>query len=175
MEINYYRRLKNVNRLGTESKLRNYNLLEHSYMVVALFRHFASKEDVAYDLTTIDYIMHHDILEVISSDLPYTVKNLNEATIAAWEVIEKEVMKQHPQLQRYSDDNILRNMTAGQHLLFKACDLLDLWIFLKEEEALGNRTPECFNIIKTCERLVLGKFKSIDNFMTNSIWTGPVS
>jgi len=165
MDIKYYRRLKNVDRLGIEAKLREYNLLEHQYMVAMLFRHFACKEDVAYDILIFDIILHHDIVETVTSDIPYPVKNFNSKTVECWSIIEQEVIQHHEQLIRYTDKNIENAMTPKQFSLFKVCDLLDLWIFLREEQTMGNNNNECKKIIKTCEKLIKGKFKTIDIYM----------
>lgn len=170
MEIKYYRKMKEVDRLNGKFKLRPYNLLEHSYMVVALFRHFASKEDVAYNMNTIDVIMHHDIIEVETSDLPYTVKNHSPVTKKAWGDIEEDIIRSHHQLNRYNDEAIHENLTEIQHRLFKVCDLLDLWIFLKEEQTYGNNSSEVAKIIGKCEELIKGKFVHVDKYMENYVW-----
>lgn len=163
--IEYYRRQKNVQRLQTTPTLRTYNLLEHTYMVVVLFRHFASLEDIAYDMQVLDKILHHDILEAITSDLPWTVKNLNITTKRAWQDIETCIVQTHPSLQRYTDASIKEHMTPIQHKLFTVCDLLELWIFLMEERTLGNRAHKVNKIIAKCEQLILGKFPRVDAFM----------
>ena len=167
MEINYYRKLKNIDRLSRMPKLRQYNLIEHSYMVTILFRHFASKEDVPYDMVVLDYVMHHDILEAETGDLPYDIKCMNDVTEHAWRSLEIEVSKRHHQLRRYTDVNIKEALTPLQFQLFKICDTLDLWIFLKEEEGLGNRSAQCLEIIATCERMIKGKFISVDKYMND--------
>lgn len=161
MDINYFRKCKNVQRLSQYYTHRPYNLLEHQYMTAVLFKHFASKEDVAYGMAEFDAIMKHDVLEVESTDLSFEVKHLNDITREAWETIEDEVLKNNPQLERYSDMKEL--LTPLQHKLFKACDVLDLWIFCKEEQQLGNQTLN--TVIMNCENLIRGKFKSIDKYM----------
>lgn len=167
MDIPYYRRLKNVNRLGVEAILRPYNLLEHSYMVTVLFMHFAAKEGWAYGISCIDHILHHDILETVTGDLPYVVKRFSSTTLECWSKIEEEIVGVHPQLITYTDDYMERTLTPGQLELFKVCDLLDLWIFLKEEQGLGNTNARCQEIINTCVTLIKGKFKSVDQFMND--------
>lgn len=167
MEISYYRKLKEVNRLSRVTCLRSYNVLEHSYMVAMLFKHFAATEDVPYNMVVFEHILHHDIVEAISSDLPYDVKNFNEVTKHSWDVIEMEIVKQHHQLRRYTDDNIKDAMNEMQYKLFKVCDLLDLWIFLKEEQGLGNNTQKVNSIIDKCEELIKGQFVSVDKYMLN--------
>lgn len=165
MEIKYYRKMKNVDRLSGTAKHRSYNLLEHSYMVAMLFKHFASKENVAYTMAEFDLVLHHDILEVETGDLIYTVKNLNSETKECWGRIEELVIEKNFQLQRYSDENIKSGLSNLQYSLFKCCDLLDLWIFCKEEIALGNNTINMLIITERCVELIGDKFKSIKKFM----------
>lgn len=163
--INYYRKMKDLDRLNGKFKHRSYNLIEHSYMVTVLFRHFAFKEDIAYDMQVIDTIMHHDIVETVTSDLPYTVKNHSEKTKTLWGELEKDVVNSFPFLKRYSDEGIKELLSEIQHDLFKVCDLLDLWIFLKEEKSYGNNSFDVNDIIIRCEELIEGKFIHVDKFM----------
>jgi len=139
--------------------------MEHQYMTGMLFRHFASLEDIAYDINVWDMILKHDILEVVTSDLPYPVKHFNEKTEQAWEVIEKEVVPKYVSLSRYTDESIAIVLNSQQMKLFKAMDLLDLWIFCKEEQALGNNTSEIKIVIRNCEDMLIGKFGTVDKFM----------
>jgi len=154
MDIRYYRKMKNVNRLSMMFINRDYNLLEHSFMVAMLFRHFASLEDVCYDMQVFDLILHHDILESETTDLPWPIKNFSPAVKNAWEVIEEEVCKKHFQLDSYSDANLKGGMTSLQYDLFKVCDILDLFIFIKEEIAMGNRTKDILEVEFNCLNLL---------------------
>ena len=163
MDIFYYRKLKNLDRLNGKFKLRNYNLIEHSYMVAMLFKHFAKIEDVCYDPQVFDAILHHDIVEVVTADLPYDVKNFSEETKLAWAKIEEELVKDHPQLERYTDTKLV--LTPFQFMLFKVCDLLDLWIFLKEESSYGNNSKDVREITQRAEEMIKGKFKSVDKYI----------
>ena len=154
IDIKYYRKMRNVDRLAQGYKNRPYNLLEHSYMVAMLFRHFASLEDVSYDINVFDLVLYHDVVETISSDLPWPIKNFSDKTKEAWGVIEEEVIKEHFQLERYSDENLKKGMTNLQYSLFKACDILDLYIFVKEEIQLGNNTLFIKEVKKNCETIL---------------------
>lgn len=154
MNVGYYRKCKNVDRLSTSIKHRNYNLLEHMYMVAVLFKKFAELEGVGYSLREFDIILHHDVLESETQDLLYIIKNLNEKTKEAWAIIEEEVVKVHPDLEKYSDENIKQGLNKRQHSLFKICDYLDLWIFCKEEFTLGNKSRPILKVIHKCEELI---------------------
>ena len=166
MKIEDYRNMKNIERLSLHPIQRSYNLLEHSYMVAILFSHFANLEDVSYDIQVFKKVLHHDILETITGDLAYTVKNLSDTTKEAWGHIEDEVINENPRFEHYSDKAIETAMTPLQFKLFKVCDLLDLWIFIKEEIALGNRDQEILNIERRCVALIKGPFPSIDTFIS---------
>lgn len=165
MNIYHYRRLKNVNRLNTEPITRPYNLLEHSYMVTILFCHFAKLEHIEYDAVVLEAILHHDILETITGDLPWNVKNHNANTQSSWINIEEEAVKMKDQFEPYTDQNLENVMDTPQYTLFKTCDMLDLWIFLQEERRLGNMSLACFEIMERAKKLIYGKFRSIDDYM----------
>lgn len=159
--------MKNIERLGREIKIRSYNLLEHSFMVAVLFSKFANKEDIPYDMQVFKLVLHHDIIETITGDLPYPVKNLNRMTEDAWDLIEKEVAISNPRFNAYTDIRIENEMSPLQYKLFKACDMLELWIFVKEEQALGNGSIEMEKVRLKAESILGEQFKSIDEFMKN--------
>jgi len=154
IDIKYYRKLKYVNRLSQMYKTREYSLFDHQYMVLVLFRRFASLEDISYDMNVLDIVMHHDMLEVISTDLPHPIKNISPEAKKNWIAIEKEIVKKNFQFEKYTDDSINTNLTARQFALFKACDVLDLWIFCKEEQEFGNSSKEIQEVILTCESII---------------------
>ena len=156
MIINYYRKMKNVERMSGTFKHRPYNLLEHSYMVLAYFKHFASIEDVPYDMKVLDLVMHHDILETETGDLIHPVKKLNQRTNNCWKIIEDAVIDNNPPLFKYSDNNIISGMNSRQYALFKACDYLDLFIFCKEEISFGNKGINLIKMVKNSEELING-------------------
>lgn len=164
-KIDLYRKMKNLDRLNGKFKTRGYNLLEHSYMVAMLFKNFAYIEDISYDMQVFDKILHHDIVEVVTADLPWDVKNFSEITKNSWENIEKELISECKFLNRYTDDNF--QFTESQYKLFKACDVLDLWIFLKEESSYGNKSNDVIEILDRCKTMLNEKynFTSILTYM----------
>jgi len=168
IDIKYYRKMKNIDRMAMGFKNRPYNLLEHCYGVGMLFRHFASLENVPYDINVWDIVLHHDIVEVETTDLPYTIKNFSQVTKQAWEEIEDELVSRHFQLEPYSDAEIKSSLTPLQFALFKACDMLDLWIFCKEEQAIGNKTRFVQEIVDNCIKVLNSlefKFTKIIKFV----------
>jgi hypothetical protein len=99
------------------------------------------------------------------------VKKFNENTAAAWDIIEYEICHGDVNLLPYSDEEIKKTMTDLQYRLFKTCDYLDLWIFCKNEQALGNTSKKLLTCITNCEQLLekytdgWKLFKSVQKFM----------
>lgn len=169
IDIRYYQKCRNIHRMSMMFTLRPYNLLEHQYIVGMLFRKFASEEDVSYDINVWDIVLNHDILEVVTTDLPWPIKNFNSKTKESWEVIENEILESNFQLQKYSDENIKSNLNPRQFALFKACDTLDLFIFCKEEQELGNNSKDIKEVISNCFKIMDSlkfKFPKIIKFMS---------
>lgn len=54
-------RMKHVDRLSGTPTIQRYNLMEHQYIVVQLFRIFAAQEDVPYTVQELDIVLNHDI------------------------------------------------------------------------------------------------------------------
>lgn len=163
--------MKDIQRLPNTPHHRGYNLLEHGLVVGMLFRWFASEENVAYDINVFDKVLLHDFVESVTGDLNACVKKFNDKTAKAWDVIEFEICHGNPVLAPYSDQEIKKFMTDQQYRLFKMCDYLDLWIFCRNEMALGNRAQKLVKCLSNCEKLLAHyshewtEFKSIAKFM----------
>lgn len=163
--------MKDIQRLPNTPHHRGYNLLEHSLVVGMLFRWFATEENIAYDMNVFDKVLMHDYVESITGDLNACVKKFNERTAKAWDIIESEVCKSNTVLAPYTDEAIRASMTEEQHGLFKMCDYLDLWIFCRNEIALGNTTTKITECLHNCETLMSRismqwqRYKSIAKFM----------
>lgn len=163
--IEYYRKLMNIDRLAGKFKLRKYDLAQHSYYTAILFSEFAKLEDISYDTSVLEMILSHDMMEVITTDLPWTCKNLSEKTKECWNIIEEESANAFPEFKKYSDEALKSCMTKEQHELFKCCDYLELFLFIHEERQLGNNTEGMLDVYNNCINLIKGKFKSIDIYM----------
>lgn len=170
-KIDFLLSMKEIQRLPNTPHHRGYNLLEHSFIVGILFRWFASEEDVAYTMDVFDKVLLHDYVESVTGDLNGCIKNFNQCTKSAWDVIEAEIVNSEPCLKPYSDEALKKGMTELQHRLFKMCDYLDLWIFCQNEKALGNTTQKLLACIENCEKAMAHisqdwvLFKSIQKFM----------
>lgn len=136
-----------------------------------LFRWFASEEDVSYDINVFDKVLLHDYVESVTGDLNACVKKFNDNTAAAWDIIEYEICHGDANLLPYFDEEIKKTMTDLQYRLFKTCDYLDLWIFCKNEIALGNACKKIKMCLNNCEVALcrisndFKDFKSIKKFM----------
>lgn len=163
--------MKDIQRLPNTPHHRGYNLLEHGLVVGMLFRWFASEEDVSYDINVFDKVLLHDFVESVTGDLNACVKKFNENTSSAWDIIEYEICHGDTVLAPYSDSEIKSLMSDLQYRLFKTCDYLDLWIFCKNECALGNSSKKLLQCIENCENLMKKYskdwelFTSIQKFM----------
>ena len=168
--------MRSVKRFHHEPTLRTQNLLEHSGMVALLFIYFAKYEAIEYDASVLELLLKHDLLETYTGDLPYPAKNHNQLTKDCWGAIEEAIIQDSaysdidgcPLLRRYTDEKIKETLSERQYKLFKVVDLLDIWIFLKEDQALGNHTSACNRIIELCESKVSGLFRSVDHYMRNA-------
>jgi 5'-deoxynucleotidase YfbR-like HD superfamily hydrolase len=167
MEIKHYQRMRNIDRLSGTLKNRQYDLMQHSYMVAILFMRFSKLEGIPIDMVVLDCVLHHDILEVITGDLIWPVKNFSAKTKASWELIEEEIVNSNPEFKKYSDVEMENTMTKIQYTLFKACDVLDLYIFCMEEQTMGNHSKEVIEVIYNCRVMLDGKFSTIDNYILN--------
>lgn len=173
--INYFLNCRKVDRLGLVYHHRRYDLMQHQWMVGMLFRYFASLEDVSYDINVWEIVLKHDMLESVSMDLPYPVKTLNKRTEQAWSLIEKEIVFENSKLSRYSDKNIKEGMTDRQFALFKVCDYLDLFLFIKEEMSYGNNCKEIIEVEQNCFNIfdsIFEKFSfpKIKKFITEYVY-----
>lgn len=152
-QIHYYRKMLNVQRLSGTSKLRSYNLAEHSYFVALLFQDFAKIEGIEYDIEVLEAVLKHDFLEVLTVDLPYHVKNHSKETQEAWETIENTIVKARKDEFAFplmSDEDIHSILNKEQFILMKACDILELLLFCLEEWSLGNKTKALRVVIDNC-------------------------
>ncbi len=155
-QIHYYRKMLNVQRLSGTTKLRSYNLAEHSYFVTLLFQDFAKLEGIDYNIDVLEAVLKHDFLEVLTADLPYHVKNHSEETQKAWATIENavaEAKRDEFASPLMSDSEIRSILNEEQFILMKACDILELLLFCLEEWTLGNKTKALRVVLNNCVKI----------------------
>lgn len=154
--IHYYRRMLNIQRLAGVPKHRSYNLAEHSYFTALLFLDICNAIGAAPTAGQLDLVLKHDLLEVFTADLPYPIKNLNDVTKAAWATIEQEAIHANLTvgfLGEYADSSLADGLKE-LHDVFKAADLLELWIFCTEEQVMGNCSVQIEGVCRKCEDLL---------------------
>ena len=154
--ISDIRRMNIVDRLSLVAKHRKYSLTEHCFNVAMLFQKFCSQMGIQCSLDDINVILLHDILETITSDLPYPVKNLSDKTKTAWKIIEEEVADGYvmatsdDSMYWFLDNSIKKVLGEEKHKLFKICDLYELFEFVSEEIEMGNKTKDMVEIQQRC-------------------------
>lgn len=163
-----------IDRLAGKFKLRKYDLAQHCYFTGILFMHFAELENIEYSKEVMQIVFAHDLMEVVTTDLPWNCKNQNEVTKKCWATIEEEAAKAYPEFRKYSDDNIKKLLTPQQFSLFKSCDYVELFLFIHEEILLGNVTPEMIEIYERCTNLIDHQFKSVNEFVLEKYEIGKV-
>jgi 5'-deoxynucleotidase YfbR-like HD superfamily hydrolase len=155
-QIIHHRKMLNVQRMSGSPKIRSYNLAEHSYFVATMFEEFAKEEGIKYSTDAIYVVLRHDIMEVLTSDLPYPVKNFNDTVKQAWDLIEEELYQGNKDrfITMLTDEEIKRRLTEEEFRLMKSCDILDLYLFCLEERQLGNHSLPILRIIDNCVQIL---------------------
>lgn len=144
---------KNVGRLSKRHLLRPYNDMEHAYMVTYLFMRICESENIKIHVRDVDAVMKHDVVETVTTDLNWEVKKINHATQTAWDFIEKSAVdKFAPVLKPFLDVKTI--LGEEKHAIMKIADYLDLWMFCREEQALGNTSERMKVVISNCVDLI---------------------
>ena len=163
------RRIQYVERLAGSYKLRSYDNARHQYFVGVMFIRLAKEENIPITVDILEKVLCHDLVELYTGDLLNTAKNITPTAKKLWNEFESEIVNGIPSLFGYDDQSIHGSMTEDQFLLFKACDLLELWCFCREEQILGNSSSHNQKVVKNCEFLLfkaIERFPSIGEFMT---------
>jgi len=155
--ISEQRRMLSVQRLSGKPKLRSYNLVEHSFFVTSLFYEVCKNRGIDVSSEELINIMNHDFLEVYTGDLIYTAKNLNEHVKSLWDSIEEEIVNSLPDaIRNIGDSYITKKFSDIKFKIFKACDLFELWLFLKEEIIdFGNKNKDIIAVFNKARELII--------------------
>jgi len=151
--------LKNIRRLSGITLIQPYTVAIHCYYTGLLFEEIADYEKIRINKSEIDFVYRHDVLESVTGDLLLPVKTHSDSVNKKWNEIERELMEsKYPYLQFYTDSNAKAYFNPVSWSLFKACDLFELLLFVKEEIQLGNNNEgilavnfNCCNILSKCE------------------------
>jgi 5'-deoxynucleotidase YfbR-like HD superfamily hydrolase len=147
--IKFERQMRHVQRLSGTPILKPYSIAEHCYFTGLLFMEVAERDNVSVTLKDIKKVFMHDILEVKTGDLLYPAKHSNAACEKNWDEIEQIVVnKSAPLLAPYMDDAGWSSKEA--QALFKVCDLLELFMFCRDEQAIGNYSVHMRNVRNNC-------------------------
>ena len=163
------RRLDNIIRYNNRIKCHTQTVAAHSYYVSYTMMRLLELVDLPHDIKykLLSYCLIHDAAEIHVGDMPHDVK-------AAYPKI-KEMLEQFEEdfyIQSGLSDvaNVIRDdYQKIKYNLFKLCDLMDVFMYAKEEIYLGNQTLEMSNIlsqaVEDCNTIVraLRFYKVIPN------------
>ena len=141
------RRLDNIIRYNNRIKCHTQTVAAHSYYVSYTMMRLLELVDLPHDIKykLLSYCLIHDAAEIHVGDMPHDVK-------AAYPKI-KEMLEQFEDdfyIQSGLSDvaNVIRDdYQKIKYNLFKLCDLMDVFMYAKEEIYLGNQTLEMSNIL----------------------------
>lgn len=153
-EWSFARAMMYSNRLSSVPTIRPYVLALHCFYTGILFEIHAEKENIPITMEQLRFVYRHDIAEVVTGDVLLPVKIHSPGTKTRWETIEAEVLEKYPALDHYSDQFAEHSFPPLQFKLFKACDLLELFIFCMEERRMGNGQRGMNSVIKNCVNLL---------------------
>ncbi|MGL5913528.1 MAG: YfbR-like 5'-deoxynucleotidase [Bacteroidales bacterium] len=177
--LNIQRRQRTVERCSLAPKIRSYDLMQHSFGVLSIYLDLIN----IFNLPTqtqdkIETVLRHDLLEVLTGDLPYNIKNLNDTVSTMWESIENEVAKKTkcPAIVACTDANIKTVLSVLEYKVFKLADMLDLLFYCTEEASLGNDSDDMLAILNNSTdisiKLIKDLLKTLDvDYRDNSLKT----
>lgn len=144
------RRMKHVARLAGTPTINRQSLAEHCYYTGLLFVQCAALENIPVKPEEVAFVFMHDIAEVVTGDLLWPAKH-SGGNNEHWDAIEESALRdQAPFLLPYTD-----NTLKGEALkLFRACDMLELFLCVCEEKRMGNTSRELNTVIENAERFL---------------------
>ena len=162
------RKLRDCERLSGVRKIQQYTTAEHCYYTGLLFEQVAWIENISISVEEMQWVFRHDVLETVTGDVLYPAKNYNDTTVNLWKRIETELLSgDYSYLSEYSDS--YAEMWFGRDAwdLFKACDLLELYLFCMDEIEIGSNEETIIRIIKNCETILHDcKFESVKKWIS---------
>lgn len=125
MDFNTIYRAGTVTRYHTRDMIRQQNIAEHSWGVLAIILHINPSPSVRL----VRAAVHHDLPEFITGDLPATLKWQYPELSEKLEMIENDT---------YRSLNIIIDITATEALLLKYADMAELLLHCMREYEMGN-------------------------------------
>lgn len=125
VEAVLYRDAGAVKRYHTKRTLRTQDVAQHTFGMLMLVRQVCpgARKDVY------DAILHHDLPELFTGDIPAPIKRASPQIGLALELLERELTPLHAEF----------NLTADEEALVKWADRMELVLWAMEEFELGNR------------------------------------
>lgn len=160
------RKMRHVQRLAGTPIIKPYTLAEHGFYVALLFKEICRTEDLEVTADDMEFCLLHDILETETGDLLYPAKHASPYAERSWDIIEQEVLKKHAHLGWYTDEHF--NDQPEKKKVWQAADMLDLYLFCKEEQQLGNNTHPLRMVIDKAAGILL---RSNIQFVTDLLAT----
>lgn len=152
------RRLDNIIRYNNRIKNHCQTVASHSYYVSYTMMRLLDFVDIPIDMKykLLSYCLVHDISEVHIGDTPHDVKAANPELKDMLERFEDDF---YAQAGLHGISDIIRDdYQKIKYNLFKLCDLLDVFMYAKEEMYLGNQSIEMANImaqsVEDCNTIV---------------------
>lgn len=139
LQFNALRALKNCNRFSGLQLIHPMSVALHCYYTGLLFQIFADYEQVEFTVRDLLLVLKHDVLESVTGDMLHPAKQFNSDVKTLWDRIEKILINSanFSFLAPFSDQ--LENFSSEEVFgLFKLADILELYIYMCEEMALGN-------------------------------------
>lgn len=175
LPISMQRAQRDVQRCGLATKIQDYDLMQHSYGVLSIscdLVRLLGLEPLSQE--EVELIMRHDLAETFTGDLPWVVKNMTAEIEEKWSFIEDAVLQEkakgYPELEKYSDSNINKTLSAEKLKIFKIADMLDLLLYCCEEKELGNQTTEMGVIFNNALKITLSRIQDFCKDMRNPVW-----
>lgn len=139
-----YHTLRNIKRFSMESTIRPQDLCGHGYSVGTIFYILCNSTGIRISAETLFMIMNHDYVESYTGDLNKLLKEKNETTKGAWNVLEAQCVPDH--LGHLTDVGLVEHFkkTYGDSAgavenIFHLADALDAYLYCSEEVKLGNQ------------------------------------
>lgn len=150
--IKLLKKMKDVQRLSGTKIIKSYCLAEHCYYTGLLFKEIAEKELIEYTNRELYFVLTHDLPEVVTGDMLYPAKQIIKEE---WKKLEYEIIKElNPGLINYTEEMAEKYFTEETWKLFRACDTLELLLFLQEEISLGNNSVDIMKVHTKCYDLL---------------------
>jgi len=143
--FDYDRAMRNVYRYQTIHTVRKQNVAEHSNFVGILFIEICRDEGCGIDTCDILYVMRHDLMETITGDLPYPVK---ESIKEEWETAERRLSLKNRYLPYYTDKSCPFKDDKTKYTIFNAAEAIEVLMFCLEELEAGNRHEDIIKIVE---------------------------